>query len=141
VMGYTRSFRQLRTHVLTAEPSTGDLEHDSRQVYGALAEGRCFIAAHALGSARGFRFEAAGDARELAMGAEAPAAGADWTLRARLPRPAAVTLLRDGLPLAHSTGTELSQAADGPGVYRVEARVQAFGEERTWILSNPIYLR
>ena len=28
-----------------------------------------------------------------------------------------------------------------PGVYRVEARLEAHGRERTWILSNPIHIR
>ena len=28
-----------------------------------------------------------------------------------------------------------------PGVYRVEALKRSKGKERTWILSNPIYLR
>jgi hypothetical protein len=28
-----------------------------------------------------------------------------------------------------------------PGVYRVEAYRRAKGRERTWIISNPIYLR
>lgn len=141
LMGYARSFRQLRTHVLTAERLTGGLDHDSRQVLDALAEGRCYIAAHALGSARGFRFGAAGGGLELPMGGEAPADAAAWELRATLPRPAAITLLRDGEPLARAAGTELLERAAGPGVYRVEARVEAFGAERTWILSNPVYLR
>ena len=141
LMGYARSFRQLRTHVLTAEQPTGELEHDRLQLLDALSEGRCYIAAHALGPARGFRFHAAGDGLELPMGSEAPAGTAAWELHASLPRPAAITLLRDGEPLARAAGTELRRPADGPGVYRVEARVEAFGAERTWILSNPVYLR
>jgi hypothetical protein len=141
LMGYARSFRQLRTHVLTTEPLTGDLGHDSRQVYHALGAGRCYIAAPALASARGFRFWAAGEGGELAMGAEAPASSDEWELHVRLPRPAAVRLLRDGEVVAHGSGTELTHRASGPGVYRVEARVKAFGAERTWILSNPVYLR
>jgi len=141
VMGYARTFRQLRTHVLTGEALTGDVGHDSRQVYGALGEGRCYIAAPALAPARGFRFWATAAGDELAMGGEAPASGGDWELHARLPRPAAVRLLRDGQPVARAAATELTHRAAGPGVYRVEARLEAFGAERTWILSNPIYLR
>jgi hypothetical protein len=140
-MGYARSFRQLRTHVLTAEPLTGELGHDSRQVYAALREGRCFIAAHALAPARGFRFWAAGGDRELTMGDEAPARAAEWELGASLPRPAQVRLLRDGRLVAHAAGRDIRLRAKGPGVYRVEARLRAFGADRTWILSNPIYLR
>jgi hypothetical protein len=140
-MGYARSFRQLRTHVLTAEPLTGEVEHDGVQVYGALREGRCYIAAHALAPARGFRFWASAGGRDVAMGGEAPAGAADWELHVSLPRPADVRLVRDGERVAEAVGAELEHRAAGPGVYRVEARVEAFGAERTWILSNPIYLR
>ena len=139
VMGYARSFRQLRTHVLTREPLTGDVEQDGRQVYEALAEGRCYIAFHALAPARGFRFWATGADGELQMGGEAR--GGDWELRATLPLSADVRLLRDGDLVERVHGTELAAAAEGPGVYRVEARLEAFGAERTWILSNPVYLR
>ena len=140
-MGYARTFRQLRTHVLTRETLTGDVAHDSAQVLEALAAGRCYIAAHALAPARGFRFWAAGEERELAMGGEALAGAGSWDLRVKLPRPATVSLLRDGEPVAGATGAALQHRVEGPGVYRVEARVEAFGAQRTWILSNPIYLR
>jgi hypothetical protein len=52
-----------------------------------------------------------------------------------------VRLLRDGKVVARAHGTELAHRVTGAGVYRVEARLEAFGAERTWILSNPIYLR
>src|SRR3954454_12647900 len=44
LMSYTRSFRYLRTHVLAAGEPTGSLEHDRALVYGALREGRCYLA-------------------------------------------------------------------------------------------------
>ncbi|MEA2400493.1 MAG: hypothetical protein QOK00_896, partial [Thermoleophilaceae bacterium] len=37
----------------------------------------------------------------------------------------------------HALETEV----EAPGVYRVEALRRSHGRERTWILSNPIYLR
>jgi len=140
-MGYARSFRQLRTHVLTEEPLTRELDHDRRQVYDALREGRCYIAANALAPARGFRFWAAGPSGELPMGGEGAAADGPWDLRAELPRPADVRLLRNGGELTRSAAPALAHRAPGAGVYRVEARLEAHGSERTWILSNPIYLR
>ena len=143
LMGYARSFRQLRTHVLVEEPLDGDLEHDREQVFGALREGRCYIAAHAVAPGRGFRFfgEADGGGR-VEMGSEGDAAGAGWTLRASLPRAADVRLLRDGAEVARAREADsLEHRAAGPGVYRVEATLQTHGAERTWLLSNPIYLR
>jgi hypothetical protein len=135
LMAYRRSFRFIRTHVLCTEAPTGGLEHDREQVYGALREGRCYIAVDAIASARGFRFEA----DDLPMGAEAPADRR--TLRVRTPLPARLRLLRDGEEIAAVEGTSLDREVEEPGVYRTEALRHAHGRERTWILSNPVYMR
>jgi hypothetical protein len=74
------------------------------------------------------------------MGAEA-AAGERRVLRARVPLPARLRLLRDGVEVATATGLALEREVEEPGVYRVEAYRRSKGRERTWILSNPIYLR
>jgi hypothetical protein len=136
VMAYRRSFRFIRTHVLCEEAPSGDLERDRDQVYAALRAGRCYIAVDSVAPATGFRFEA----DDLPMGAEA-AAGPRRTLRVRTPLPARLRLLRDGAEVARAEGTGLEHEVDEPGVYRAEAYRRAKGRERTWILSNPIYLR
>jgi hypothetical protein len=135
LMGYARSFRFIRTHVLCAETPSGELGHDREQVYAALRAGRCYIAVDAIVPPRGFAFEA----DDLAMGQEA--AAGRRTLHARTPFPARLLLLRDGRPVASREGTLLEQEVEQPGVYRVDARRWSKGRERTWILSNPIYLR
>jgi hypothetical protein len=135
LMAYRRSFRFIRTHVLCEEAPSRDLEHDREQVYGALRTGRCYIAVDAIAPARGFRFEA----DDLPMGAEAPASRR--TLRVRTPLPARLRLFRDGEEIAAAEGTLLDREVEEPGVYRVEALRRAKGRERTWILSNPVYLR
>ena len=139
LMSYKRSFRLLRTHVLCEQPPRGELEHDRAQVYAALREGRSYIACDALSPARGFRFWAEGPAGELPMGAEAPAGR--FKLHAVLPAPGKLRLLRDGREIASRDGPALVVDVDEPGVYRVEARLKRHGRERTWILSNPVYLR
>jgi hypothetical protein len=139
LMGYVRSFRQLRTHVLCERPLSGVFEPDREQVYAALREGRSYIAFDALAPARGFRFWAEGPEGELSMGAEAPAAR--YTLHATLPAPARLRLLRDGDLLAEREAPGLALEVDEPGVYRVEAWLERHGSQRTWVLSNPIYLR
>jgi hypothetical protein len=140
LMGYARSFRQLRTHVLATELPSGDLDHDRALVYDALAEGRCYIAMDSLAPARGFAFWADdGAGGQLPMGAESPAG--EWTLRVRLPRPASMRLVRDGVTVAAADGASVDHEVSAPGVYRVEARLPHAGRERTWIVSNPIYLR
>jgi hypothetical protein len=138
-MGYARSFRQLRTHVLCDEPPTGELEHDRAQVYDALREGRCFIGADVHAPTRGFRFWAEGRRGEVTMGGEASAG--EWTLHAVLPAPARLRMLRDGEPVAEREAPALVLEAREPGVYRVEARLERHGRERTWVISNPIYFR
>jgi hypothetical protein len=136
VMAYRRSFRFIRTHVLCEEAPTGELEHDREQVYGALRAGRCYLAVDSVAPAKGFRFEA----DDLPMGAEAPA-GRRRTLRIRVPLPARLRLLRDGVEVEGAEGTSLEHEVEEPGVYRAEAHRRAKGRERTWIMSNPIYLR
>jgi hypothetical protein len=136
VMAYRRSFRFIRTHVLCEQAPRGELEHDRETVYAALREGRCYIAVDSVAPAKGFRFES----DDLPMGAEGRA-GTRRTLRARVPLPARLRLLRDGVEVAAGEGEALEHEVEEPGVYRVEAYRRAKGRERTWILSNPIYLR
>jgi hypothetical protein len=131
LMSYARSFRYLRTHVLCDEAPTGELEHDRDQVLDALREGRCYMSVDSLGPPWGFVFGAGG----IPMGAEADFEG--QTLRATAPRPAHLRLIKDGSEIASREGSELEHRATEPGVYRVEAHLG----DRTWILSNPIYLR
>jgi hypothetical protein len=131
LMSYARSFRFLRTHVLCGEEPTGDLAHDRSLVYEALGEGRCYIANDALAPARGFAFWGDG----VLMGEERRAG--ERALHVRLPRPADVRLLRDGEQIAATSAAALDHEVKRPGAYRVEARLGS----RTWILSNPIYLR
>jgi len=128
VMAYHRSFRHIRTHVLARERTPDG-------VYGALRDGRCYIAVDSIAPANGFAFEA----DDVPMGAEAPAGRR--TLTVRTPADASIRLLRDGTEIATADGRELSAEVEDPGVYRVEALRRKHGRERTWILSNPVYLR
>jgi hypothetical protein len=123
LMGYRRSFELLHTHVLVDELPTGDLEHDRRQVYDALREGRSYIGLDWVAPARGFRFEADGD-----------------RISVHTPRPARLRLLRHGKPVLEGVGADLVLEGAEPGAYRAEAYRSARGRERTWILSNPIHL-
>ena len=139
LMGYPRSFRQLRTHCLLERPFTGESAADRDAVYAALRAGRCYIAIDSFGRAEGFAFGARGP-ETVPMGGES-----NWAegqiLEALVPAPAELTLLRDGEAVARVHGTMLEQAAERPGAYRLEARLHANGAWRTWILSNPVYLR
>jgi hypothetical protein len=140
LMSYKRSFRHLHTHLLADRPLIGDLDRDREALFGALRAGRAYLAVDSVVPARGFRFWAeASEGRRVEMGEEAEAA--EWVLRIGAPRAARLVLLRDGESVAETWGDALEHWIDAPGVYRVEAYVDAHGRERTWILSNPIYLR
>ena len=139
LMAYRRSFRHLRTHLLVDQPLRHELDADRAAVFGALRAGHAFLAVDSVAPAQGFRFWAEGDDAALSMGDEARAG--DWTLRVRVPAAARVRLIRDGAEAAAADGTSLEHRAEGPGAYRVEAYRDAHGRDRTWVLSNPIYLR
>ena len=138
LMAYKRSFRYLHTHLLVPERLTGDVEADRATIFDALRAGHAYIAVDALEPARGFRFQARGE-RTLEMGDEAPAGS--YTLSIQTPAPARIRLMRDGSEIATAQSDRLEQEISEPGVYRVEAYRTTHGRERTWILSNPIYLR
>jgi hypothetical protein len=140
LMAYKRSFRYLRTHVLTDRPPEKELDGDRELLYEALRAGRAYIAMDSLAPARGFHFAADGS-KALVMGEEAAAGDRPWLFRADLPRAARVRLMRDGREIATAEAATLEHEATGPGVFRIEAYLNAKGRERTWILSNPIYLR
>lgn len=129
-------FRTIRTHVLSPEPFTNDAPADLATLRELLRAGRCYVSYDLLADATGFRFEAEREAQTFQMGDEVPAASA-IEFRASLPVEADVRLLRDGQPLASTTGRELTASAAEPGVYRIEARL----EGRPWLYSNPIYVR
>ncbi|MEA2474449.1 MAG: hypothetical protein QOE06_2364 [Thermoleophilaceae bacterium] len=140
LMGYARSFRQLRTHVLVAAEPSGVLDRDRALVYDALRSGCCYLAMDSVAPARGFAFwGSAADGSTVLMGAEA--APGDWTLHVRLPRPASLRLLRDGVVVAAVSGAALDHPVSGAGVWRVEASLPWRERPHTWIVSNPVYLR
>jgi hypothetical protein len=128
LMGYKRSFEQLRTHVLVERALTRELEHDRALVYDALREGRCYIANDQVAAAAGFELSH--------MGEELPFE-AGLALLARTPQAAHIRLLRNGEPVAETTGAELHHSIELHGVYRIEASLRG----RPWIFSNPIYVR
>jgi hypothetical protein len=134
-----RYFRLLSTYALCERPPAGELEPDAKAVYDALRAGRCYLGVDAIAPARGFRFWGESD-NELAVMGEERAAGR-WHLRASVPEPAELRLLRDGAVVASATGNSLEHTAGERGVYRVEARRDHRGRSRPWIYSNPIYLR
>ena len=139
-LSYRDGLRAINIHVLLDRPLSKNADEAGEQVYGAMREGRLYMAHDRLDSARGFRFSCIFDGGgALAMGEEGPFR--PGVLFVKSPKKGHIRLLRDGRPVAGEFGVRGSWPADRPGVYRVEVyrRAPFFGL-RPWIFSNPIYL-
>jgi hypothetical protein len=140
VLSYEHCFRAVRTHIMTSRPLRRELEHDRALVYQALRNGSCFVAYDAIGDSRGFRFTARSGEASVAMGGEISLLG-DVQLEITSPVNADLRLLRDGQVVARERGKRLRYDAHEAGVYRVEARRGHLFKSRSWVFTNPIYVR
>ena len=138
LMGYTRTFRLQRTRVILDD----GVRVCETAILGALRAGRCYLARDSLAPGAGFALEAVGPGGAVAgrMGEEIAYAD-DLEVRVRLPRHAAVTLRCDGEPVAFAWTAELRHRPERRGAYRIEALLPHGGRPRTWVVSNPVYLR
>lgn len=140
VLSYDYLFRAVNTHLLSQEPLRGDVTHDRDVVYRTLRAGHGYLGYEQPADIAGFAFWAESGAAEATMG-EVLQLKDRVTLRATLPAPARLRLLRDGEVLAEARGNRLTWVGRRPGVFRLEAYQRYAGRWRTWILSNPIYVR
>jgi hypothetical protein len=141
IFPYDFHFRTVNTHVLIAEPLTGDVPTDKKMIWEALAAGRCFVGYDLPGSTRGFTFKGRGLEHSVIMGDEIPAKRG-VTLQAHLPQPAEIRLIKDGTTINIWRDSQAcAYSATEPGVYRVEVWRNYLGLKRGWIFSNPIYVR
>ena len=134
VFPYEQIFRTIRTHILAEKPFSGDLQKDKQIVLGALRKGHCFLGYDALNSSTGFRF-LAGEGDTI-MGDDIHARK-DIKMESILPCQASVRVVKDGEVVDTVETQRHSFTARTPGVYRIEA----FLRGKSWIYSNPIYLR
>jgi hypothetical protein len=138
---YVWHFRAINNHLFIPTPLTGDPDGDARLVLEALGQGRGFIGYDLPAPTRGFRFTAQGKERTAWMGEELSAQNG-VTLQVRLPRPVDCRLIKDGVVIQSWTRREtFAHITTEPGVYRVEAFIPYKGRLRSWIISNPIYLK
>jgi hypothetical protein len=114
---YAVAFRHVSTHILARALTEADIRQ-------SLAAGRAYVSHDWLCDPTGFSFIA-----ENNLG-----------LRASLPIPANLKLIRDGQVIAESNGSKFAFKPTEPGAYRLEAWLTVDGEDRPWIFSNPIYV-
>lgn len=131
---YPVAFRAVCTHVLAPELTEPALRD-------AVRAGRAYVSHDWMGDATGFQFVAARSGDVTGQMGEAVEAGS-VRLEARFPLPCSrIRLLRDGRQVALGNGHDLTHPARQSGAYRVEGWLRLDGEERIWVLSNPIYVR
>ncbi|RLC89606.1 MAG: hypothetical protein DRI77_15565, partial [Chloroflexi bacterium] len=136
---YEYLFRCVNTHILTARPLNGQLEHDKPLVYGALRAGHAWVGYDLPASTAGFRFRAHSGANRALMGDELVRTGAA-IFEVQTPHRADIRLLLNGRVLVRTKGKHLKHTTADAGVYRVEVYLNYRLNRRGWIFSNPIYV-
>ena len=140
-LSYDALFRTINIHILLNRKMPKDFQEAKKEVYGAMKEGRLFIAQDGIFTAKGFRFSySSDDGAGLVMGEEAPFHPGEF--RVKLPGDGEIRLLKDGRLEKSWRRREAVYSVREKGVYRIEVyrHVFPFGW-RPWIFSNPIYLR
>jgi len=127
------AFRNTSTHILARELTEADIR-------ASLAEGHVYVAHDWLCDPTGFTLIAENSLGVFDIGDTVPLMNG-VQLRARLPVPAKVKLLRNGSVLAETNDSKIEFTAKEEGAYRLEAWLTVDGEELPWIFSNPLYLR
>jgi hypothetical protein len=135
---YPVSFRTVCTHILAPA-----LEETA--IRDALRGGRAYVSFDWMGDATGFRFTAVhgtGDAKPDALSGDEIPLQTGLRLAAQFPLPCSrIRLIRNGAQVALGRGYTFDHRVTEAGVYRMEGWLRLDGEERCWILSNPIYVR
>lgn len=138
---YEFHFKAVNTHLLVPEPLNGELNHDRSLILQALRQGHAFIGYDLPAPTRGFRFKAHGFESAAIMGDEISAENG-VTLQIRLPQRVECRLIKDGEVIKTWTQRDhCTYITTESGVYRVEVMIPFRGKNRTWIISNPIYVR
>lgn len=139
VPSYESLFRLFQVHLLLERPLAGDVAADRAAVTGALREGRFYVGLDALAPAGGFSFTLEADGgRRWTMGDHVPVVtGARVRAGGQVPKGTRLVLLRDGRKLVEAR-ERLDVPLPGPGVYRVEARVEGWAVP--WVITNPLYV-
>lgn len=130
---YEVSLRHVGTHLLLTELS-------EKAIWEALEAGRDFVAFDWLADATGFDLSLRRAEHRYEMGSRL-AYEEGLTLRGTAPLPGRWKVFCDGEAISESSGRELELTLKGPGNYRVEVWLKIAGEDRTWVLSNPFYVR
>ena len=129
---YENSLHHVGTHLLVTELS-------QPAVWQALNNGRAFVAFDWMVDSTGFDFAAESEGVRYEMGSQLKFTKG-IKLTGQSPVPAQWKLIRNGEVTHLADWTKLNTAVSEPGIYRVEVWLKIDGEDRIWIMSNPIYV-
>jgi hypothetical protein len=137
---YEFHFRSITNHLVTPTPLSGNLMQDREMILNALRNGHLFIANDMIHPAKGFEFIALGKGIRAGMGDEIALLGG-VTFQIRAPIKTRCQLFLNGKNIKTWRNHDLiTYTTNQAGVYRLECSLPYLGKERTWIISNPIYL-
>lgn len=129
---YENSLRHVGTHLLLTELSQPAVWH-------ALNSGCAFVAFDWIADATGFDFAANVRDQRHEMGSILKFVdGLKFTGQA--PLSGHWKLLRNGQTVSESDGSRFEYSVKDSGIYRIELWLNVAGEDRAWVLSNPIYV-
>ena len=130
---YPRSFHHVSTHLLMKDVN-------EENVCEALRSGRAYVGFDWIADPTGFVYRADAGDDTWPVGSEVSLVPG-LKLRAEAPLEGRFKLVRNGETIAERQGPALDFDVTEPGVYRVEVWIKLAGEDRPWILTNPIYVR
>ena len=129
---YENSLRHVGTHLLVTELS-------QPAVWQALNNGLAFVAFDWMADATGFDFVAQSGGVRHEQGSQFKYSQ-ETKLTGQSPLPAKWKLIRNGELIGQSDGRTFETSVKAAGNYRVELWLDLAGEDRVWIMSNPIYI-
>lgn len=141
IFPYEWHYQTINNHLLLPAEPSGDFAADERVVLDTMRSGRYFIGYDLPEPTTGFRFYGNAQGTVLQMG-DSAALDAPITLQASLPGRCLARLFRDGTAVAewHHQEKCAFHVAES-GAYRLQAYIPYLGRQRTWIISNPIFIK
>jgi hypothetical protein len=138
IFPYKVLFKSIRTHVLLDSPvshkNKENYESDKDKILNALRTGRCFIANHYYGNARGFRFFAEYKGISYSPGEVINFSGGKVLLKVLAPKECTIKLIHNTEKILDTEGMNAGWDVNAIGIYRVECWIK----DKGWIFSNHI---
>ncbi len=138
IFPYKVLFKSIRTHILLNEKiekgkNESHLKRAKDLIYGALREGKCFVANDYHGDSTGFKFFAEAAKITYQMGDEIKRSN-NIKFKVLVPQKAEIKFFRNGKKIEAIESEKAEFKITRKGVYRVEV----FLNEKAWIYSNHI---